>query len=328
MLVFSQYNIQIYCSTLTCLLSIILAIFPSQIRLTKKTKLFFIFLPLLINFIQALYIVVDVYLTGVDNNLNKWSELGLKKFIEQTDVTFFTSHMITASIISMALMFIVISILKKTSFNDKQLMHYYIKLTDEQRDSGHIIIIGGSMDFLGVCPCQNMDSESYACKNIFQNFIEKWFGENKCKKCCLNNEQWIQLSKLINRGCRVQIVCSHPNNTELQKETKALIGFILKTWKKADNVKISFFNPDNDPNLRGRIIEDYNKIRRVCWNFKTSNKKTNSYEMPYIFSEKDRLGALIIDAFEKIQSSGQEITQEEQTEYIRVFQEKTQEKFS
>ncbi len=321
--VFSQYNIQIYCSTLACLVSIVLAIIPSQVRVTKKTKVFFVFLPLFINLLQAIYIIVDVYLNGVDRTSEKWIEQEFIHFIEETGIESFIWHILIISILSMVVMFIVISVMKKASFNDKQLMRYYLKLTNEQRDSGHIVIIGGSMDFLGVCPCKTMTSKSFECKNTYYKLTDRWFSEKKCKKCCLNNEQWKQLSKLICRGCRVQIVCAHPNNTEQATQTKALIGFILKSWKKDDNVKISFFSADDDPNLRGRIIEDYTKTKRVCWNFKTSNKKKNSYEMPHTYSENDRLGALIIEAFDKIQASGQKMTQNEEDSCIQAFGKRT-----
>ena len=315
--VFSQYNIQIYCSTLTTLISIVLALVPSSVQVTKKTKALFVVLPLFINLVQAIYIIVDVYLTGIDSTSIQWVNQGLKHFIEETDIKSFTYHILIISLLAMVVMFIVISVMKRTNFNDKQLMRYYLKLTNEQRDSGHIIIIGGSMDFLGVCPCKEVTQKPYKCKKAYNKLIDRWFSEKKCKKCCLNNEQWKQLSKLISRGCRLQIVCAHPNNTEQEIQTKALLGFILKAWK---NVKIKFFSADNDPNLRGRIIEDYNKTKRVCWNFKTSNKKKNSYEMPYTYSENDRMGALIIEAFNNIQASGQEMTPDEKKSYIQVFQ--------
>ncbi len=322
MIEFSQYNVQIYCSTIACLLSIIIAIFPSQIVLTKKTKVFFAFAPFIINFITAVIIIADVYISG------EWIDKGIAQFIEGTDVKSFLIRLLVISAIATVMMFLIIIFLKKTSYNDKQLMRYYIKLTDKQNTSGHIIIIGGSMDFLGVRPCTKISGESFSCGKAYKRanrvvkVLERWKSEKRCKKCCLNNEQWRQLSNLITTGCRLQIVCTHPDNTESEMYTKELIGFILKSWKRENNIDIKFFTPDNDPHIRGRIIEDFSKLKHVCWNFKTNSSKQNSYETPYTFSENERMGAFVIKAFDDIEKSGTPITPEEESAYIKAFEDR------
>lgn len=316
--VFSQYNIQIQCSTITCLLSIIIAIFPSQIVLTRKQKIFFTLTPFFINFITGAIIIGDVYSSA------GWSEKGINQFIKYTDIKSFCNHLFLASVISTIIMFLIMTFLKKTTYNDKRLMKYYLKLTEKQNESGHIIIIGGSMDFLGIRPCEKASaltfkcSKSYRCAYKIPKIFERWLSEKKCKKCCLNNEQWRQLSILISKGCRLQIICTHPKNTGAETYTKELLGFILIAWKR-DNVKIKFFTADNDPHIRGRIIEDFNRIKHICWNFKTSNGKQNSYETPYTYSENDRMGALVISAFKDIQRSAIDISEEEEFAYIKAF---------
>lgn len=324
--VFDQYNIQIWCSAIACILSIFLAIFPSQVRITKITKVLFALIPFAINLVQAIGIIIYVFLNGVDNNSKEWKSQEFKHFWEETDILPFVKNVLFISILATVVMIIIISLMKRTNFNDRQLKRYYLKLTDKQRDSGHIIIIGGSMDFLGTCPCRNMNNISFECEDTYNNWIGKWHSKEKCKKCCLNNEQWKQLSSLICNGCRIQIICAHPNNTEQADQTKKLIGFILKSWKKENvenNIIINFFNVDDDPNLRGRIIEDYAETKYVCWNFKTSNRKKNSYERPYVFSAKDRLGSLIVKAFDTIKNSSNEISQEEAESYIQIFENRT-----
>lgn len=316
--VFSQYNIQIYCSTIACLLSIITAIFPSQIVLTRKIKIFFSLTPFIINFITGAIIIVDVYLSA------GWSEKGINQFIEYTDIKSFCNHLFLASVISTIIMFLIMTFLKKTTYNDKRLMKYYLKLTKNQNESGHIIIIGGSMDFLGIRPCREVTastfecSKSYHCAYKIPKMFERWLSEKKCKKCCLNNEQWRQLSILISKGCRLQIVCTHPENTGAETYTKELLGFILRAWKRS-NIEIKFFTADNDPHIRGRIIEDFSKIKHVCWNFKTSNGKQNSYEAPYTYSENERMGAFIINAFKDIRDLAIDISEEEVRAYIKAF---------
>lgn len=316
--VFSQYNIQIYCSTIACLLSIIIAIFPSQIVLTRKVKIFFSFSPFIINFITGVIIIADIYFSA------GWSEKGINQFIGGTDVKLFCDHLLVTSVIATIIMFFVINFLKKTSYNDKQLMRYYLKLTDSQNDSGHIIIIGGSMDFLGRRPCKKVSRNFLKCAKMYRSTyklpkaFERLLSEKQCKKCCLNNEQWRQLSKLISKGCRLQIVCTHPDNTESETYTKELLGFILKTWKMK-NIKIKFFTADSDPHIRGRIIEDFSKIRHVCWNFKTNNGKHNSYEAPYTYSENERMGAFIINAFNDIRDLATDMSTEEEQAYKKAF---------
>ena len=317
--VFSEYNIQIYCSTLSCLLAIIIAIFPSQIKLSRKVKVVFVFLPLIINFVTAAMIVVDIYFS------KDWNKKGINEFIKGTDIKSFRNSLLIISVISCFIMVIIIKCMKKSSYNDKQLMKYYLKLTDKQNESGHIIIIGGSMDFLGIRPCGEIDLKSFKCAKTYQcthktlEILKKLLSGKKCKKCCLNNEQWKQLSMLINRGCRIQIVCTHPDNTESENYTKALLGFILQTWKRS-NIEIKFFTADNDPHIRGRIIEDFSNTRQVCWNFKTNSGKQNSYEAPYTYSQNDRMGAFIIDAFEDIQKKARTMTKDEEKEYIEAFE--------
>lgn len=319
---FSQYNIQIYCSTLACLLAIIIAIFPTQIILEKKIKIIFSFSPLIINFITGVIIITDVYIS------KGWAKKGVSQFWQLTDVKEFCINLLITSMISSVIMFLIITFMKKSSYNDKQLMRYYIKLTDKQNDSGHIIIIGGSMDFLGIRPCKEMVEDTCECGHSYEHtyggfkLLRNLVNPRKCKKCCLNNEQWRQLSQLINKGCRLQIVCTHPDNTGSVVHTKELLGFILKIWKRGNrNIEIKFFSADSDPHIRGRIIEDFSKIRHVCWNFKTKNGKQNSYEAPYTYSENERMGAFIIDAFENIQASGRIMTVEEEQEYIKAFDE-------
>jgi hypothetical protein len=319
--VFSQYNIQIYCSTIACLLSIIIAIFPSQIVLPRKIKVFFSFFPLIINFITGGIIIADIYLS------EGWSEKGINQFIEGTDVKSFCSHLLVSSVIATIVMFFLIIFLKRTSYNDKQLMRYYLKLTDKQNDSGHIIIIGGSMDFLGLRPCKNVSTNPFKCNKTYRRtykipkVFERLLSDKQCKKCCLNNEQWRQLSKLISKGCRLQIVCTHPDNTESEASTKELLGFIIKSWKRS-NIEIKFFTADNDPHIRGRIIEDFSKIRHVCWNFKTNSGKQNSYEAPYTYSENERMGAFIINAFKDISESAMDMNADEEQAYIKAFEDR------
>lgn len=321
MIEFSQYNVQIYCSTIACLLSIIIAIFPSQIKLTRKVKAFFSLSPLIINLITSIIIIIDVYLSS------GWMDKGIDQFIEGTDIVSFCSHLLSTSVVASIIMFFVIIFLKRTSYNDKQLMRYYLKLTSDQNDSGHITIIGGSMDFFGIRPCKKISS-SFKCDKVYHRTyrllkaFERWFSEKQCRKCCLNNEQWKQLSSLINKGCRLQIVCTHPDNTEFEIYTKELLGFILKTWKKGNNIEIKFFTADNDPHIRGRIIEDFSNIQHVCWNFKTNNDKNNSYEEPYIFSKNERMGAFVIKAFDDIRSSAIAMSTEEEQEYIKAFEDR------
>lgn len=316
--VFSQYNIQIYCSTIACLLSIIIAIFPSQIVLTRKIKIFFSLTPFIINFITGTIIIVDVYLSA------GWSKKGINQFIEYTDIKSFCNHLFVASVISTILMFLIMTFMKKTTYNDKRLMKYYLKLTNNQNESGHIIIIGGSMDFLGSRPCKKVSTSSFKCSKMYHckykipKMCERCLSDKKCKKCCLNNEQWRQLSILISKGCRLQIICTHPENTGEETYTKELLGFILKSWKRR-NIKIKFFTVDNDPHIRGRIIEDFSNIKHVCWNFKTSNGKQNSFEVPYIYSENDRMGAFVINAFKNIRDSATDISKEEECAYIKAF---------
>lgn len=315
--VFSQYNIQIYCSTIACLLSIIIAIFPSQIVLTRKIKVFFSFSPLIINFITGGIIVSDIYLSV------GWYEKGINQFINETDVRSFCNHLLVTSMVATIIMFFIIMFLKKTSYNDKQLMRYYLKLTDRQNDSGHIIIIGGSMDFLGVRPCKEVSTDPLECNKIYHcnhkipRVFERLFSKKKCKKCCLNNEQWRQLSRLISKGCRLQIVCTHPDNTA-ETYVKELLGFVLKSWKR-NNIEIKFFTADDDPHIRGRIIEDFSRIRHICWNFKTNSGKQNSYEAPNEYSENERMGAFIIDAFNGIRDSATDMSEEEEQAYIKAF---------
>lgn len=318
MTAFSQYNVQIYCSTIACLLSIIIAIFPSQIKLTRKVKVFFSLSPLIINLITGAIIIIDIYISS------EWIEKRIIDFINRTDIVSFCSHLVVTSIVASIVMFFIINFLKRTSYNDKQLMRYYLKLTNDQNDSGHITIIGGSMDFLGICPCKKMSS-SLRCDKIYCRTyrlikaFQRWFSKKQCRKCCLNNEQWRQLLSLVNKGCRIKIVCTHPNNTELATYTKELLGFILKTWKKEDNIEIKFFTADGDPHVRGRIIEDYSNIQHVCWNFKTNNNEINSYEEPYTFSKNERMGALVIKAFDDICRSAIAMSTEEEQEYIKAF---------
>ena len=322
--IFSRYNIQFYCTTITYLVSTISTIAPLQIRITKRRKVLYVLLPFLSNLVQAIYIIVDVYLTGVENEtLKKWIEQGLKYFIDNTDIASFVNHMLIISVIPMIIMFVVISVMKRTNFNDRQLTHYYLKLTDKQKCSDHITIIGGSMDFLGVRPCKKISMNSfefdkaYFYKHMLLKIFERWFGEKQCRKCCLNNEQWIQLSKLVNKGCRIQIVCKHPSNTEFETHTKEFLGFIFKAWKRGNNIEIKFFK-DGDPYVRGRIIEDYDSVRQVCWNFKTNNRQ-NSYEAPYIYRKNERMGAFVIDAFDNICELATSINTKEERAYIKAF---------
>lgn len=318
MIEFSQYNVQIYCSTITCLLSIIIAIFPSQIKLTRKVKVFFSLSPLVINLITGAIIMIDIYLSS------GWIEKRIIEFIEGTDIVPFCSHLLVTSVMASIVMFFIIIFLKRTSYNDKQLMRYYLKLTNDQKDSGHITIIGGSMDFLGIRPCKKM-SRSLKCDKVyFRTYrlikaFQRCFSKKQCRNCCLNNEQWRQLLSLVNKGCRIQIVCTHPNNTEFETSTKELLGFILKTWKKKNNIEIKFFTADSDPHIRGRIIEDFSNIQHVCWNFKTNNHKNNSYEEPYTFSKNERMGALVIKAFDDIRRSAIAMSTEEEQECIKAF---------
>lgn len=322
MIVFSQYNIQIYCSTLSCLISIFLAIISSPVTINTKRKILLTFLPLVINFIQYAYIIIDIYFNGLDNKLVKWSKQGLESYVEETDIISFTNHIFLISVCAMVVTFIFVYTVKKSSFNDKQLTNYYLKLTDSQRESGHMMIIGGSMDFLGKPPCNKMLQDT-TCPNTYKHSLERYTSKQRskeCDNCCLNNKQWKQLHKLVNMGCRINIVCTHPSNTENEVYSKAMIGFIIKSWDTNKNISISFFNVNNNPNIKGRVIEDYNKTKHVCWNFKTTNNEKNTYEMPNIYSENSRLGAFIIEAFDNIQSSGKKISQDERIEFISQFE--------
>lgn len=321
--VFSRYNIQFYCTTITYLVSTISTIAPFRIRITKRRKSLYVLLPFFSNLVQSMYIIVYVYLKGVENGTSKkWIEQGFEYFIDKTDIASFVKHMLIISIIPMIIMFIIISVMKRTNFNDRQLTRYYLKLTDKQKCSDHITIIGGSMDFLGIRPCKKISSsfkcdKAYCHTHMLLKIFERWLGEKQCRKCCLNNEQWKQLSSLINKGCRIQIVCKHPNNTEFETHTKEFLGFILKAWKREKNIEIKFFK-DGDPYVRGRIIEDYDSVRQVCWNFKTNNKQ-NSYEAPYLYRKNERMGAFVIDAFDNICELATSINTKEEQAYIKAF---------
>lgn len=322
--VFSQYNIQFYCTTVVYLVSTISTIAPLQIRITKGRKAFYVLLPFFSNLVQVMYIIVYVYLKDKDNNASKkWIELGLKHFITETDMMPFVRHILIISIVLMIVMFVIISVMKRTNFNDKQLTSYYLKLTDKQKCSDQITIIGGSMDFLGVRPCKKISMKSIVCDraycrtNIVLKILGRLLGEEKCKKCCLNNEQWIQLSELVNKGCKIQIVCKHSDNIESETHTKEFLGFILKVWKRKNNIEIKFFK-DGDPYVRGRIIEDYDSVKQACWNFKTNNRQ-RSYETPYIYKKNERMGAFVIDAFDNIYELAIPIKADEEQEYIRSF---------
>lgn len=320
MTIFFQSVVQICCSTIACVLSIIIAIFPVHIKLTRKIKILFSLLPLIINFITGAIIIVYTY-------LSEWIEKGINQFIKETDVESFCILLLVISIIACIIIFFIIIFLKRI-YTDKRLMRYYLKLTYKQKVSGHITIIGGSMDFLGTRPCRKMPKDSFQCKKAYSSthIFERYIGKKQCRTCCLNNAQWIQLSKLIKEGCRIQIVCTHPNNAEFETNTKELLGFILKTWKKENNIEIKFFTTDNDPHIRGRIIEDFNNIQHICWNFKTNNDKRNSYEEPYIFSKNDRMGAFVINAFDNIRASAIAMKTEEEQEYINAFAHRTKNK--
>lgn len=325
--VFSPYNTQIIFATLACLVSIMTAVYPEQVRLSRKSKICLVLLPLILNAVHGLIIVIDIYLNGINQAGVQWKDQPVVQFFQNTDLLPFGRYLLIVSALAMLFMYILIAVKKRTNFNDKGLMRYYVKLTEEQREGGPIIIIGGSMDFLGKCPCSKADvSKNKACVNFFEGKkgrLKRIFSEAKCKECCINNEQWNQLTWLVKRGCSIQIICAHPKNLTNETQAKELLGFLLNTWKKSrkrTNVQVFFFEAEKDPNIRGRIIEDFNQIKKVCWNFKNTNRKQNSYEMPFTYSQNDRMGALIIRAFDDIQKEATKITDAEENEYIKAYE--------
>lgn len=315
MTTFSQYSIQVYCSSVACLLSLIIAICPPQIMLKKWQKILFMLLPLFVNVITEIIIVIDVFF------LNGWDKKEISRFITETDLGHFTYTLLIVSVVACAVMAVLIFVFKEKTYNDKQLMRYYVKLTAKQNESGHIIIIGGSMDFLGNRPCRSVDTLECCCSEKNKECKKKLLRMNsnkKCKSCCLNNEQWIQLANLIQKGCRIQIVCTHPKNTVPERQTKELLGYILYKWRR-ENCTVRFFSPDKDPHIRGRVIEDFSSIKHVCWNFKTTNEKKNSYEAPHTFSQDERMGKFIIDAFYEISKKAHSISRNEENELIDAY---------
>lgn len=316
--IFTQESTQIYISTLATIVSILTAVIPSEGSLTKLRKAFFSIMPFLVNVITVLLIVGDkIFSYGL---LDK----GMKHVLHDTDIIPFIITVVIVSFVASLVTYVIISAFKKSTYNDKQLMHFYTNLTKKQNRSGHIRIIGGSLDFFGRRPCLSVADDNLSCEHAINSRYKKFaiyrfFVRGRCKNCCLNNSQWRQMNSLIDTGCRLHIVCSNPANTATQNNTREFLGYILKTWERRDNLFIRFFTADSDPHLRGRIIEDYTNIRHVCWNFKTTNGLQNSYEPPYTFSENDRMGAFVIEAFEGIEEKGTPISKGQKSNCIDAY---------
>lgn len=321
MSVFSQHNVSIYCQTLASILAIIVAIFPTNVVLTRKQKGFLCSAPAISNLAAGVMIIGDA-LKNRRYGVSKFSEL-----VAQTDVWSFIISLLNTSLAATIIVLLFVLIVKRGTYNDKRLMRYYLKLTNKQKESGHITIIGGSLDFFGVRPCKSkadaFDDNTLKCKKTYDSkhkltmMRKRFFCQKSCRRCCLNNEQWKQITMLIKKGCKLQIICTHPDNTETELYTKELLGFLLKAWEKG--VSVRFFDNATDPHIRGRIIEDFSNVKQVCWNFKTTNGKKNSYEAPYTFSKNERMGAFVIYAFEKIGESAREMPDNEKTQYIEIF---------
>ena len=314
----SANNTEINSLTIASVLTVIFAIYPYETTLTKRSKILFILLPFIVNIAFGTGVIWDCYF---ERDVTK----SISDFIHESDAVSFILRIVTASFIAMIVLFLFICFTKRYKYNDKQLRRYYLKLTESQKPSGRITIIGGSMDFLGKCPCGELPQNTFNCNkayrwaNKLKKISERWVGEKHCRECCLNNEQWRQLSILISGGCSLQILCTYPSKTPSESNTKKLLGFIIKAWNTNNNVGIKFFI-DNDPHIRGRIIEDFSDVRHVCWNFKNTNGRQNSYEAPRTFTQDKRMGAFIINAFDHIHESGRDMTAEEKADYVDSFE--------
>lgn len=306
----SQLLSDLVASTFSTILAILLAVAPSNVVIRKKTKIILTLTPGITNLIVFIVATCFSYYDG------GWDAKSFLQFATANNLTLVIKQLLGISGGACLVLGLIIGKVKSNTFNDKRLMQHYVKMTDMQKSGCEIIIIGGSMDFLGRRPCKDViDEMQNKCphkvryKTKFGRFFALKHGQEKCKYCCVNNPQWVQLVGLIDKECPINIICTNPTrNNETDKFTKELLGLLLKLSKRAnDNVNIFFFERKDDPNVRGRIVEDRNNIKHICLNFKRENDQ-HSYERPIKCEDTSSLGKFYIEAFENIKSKATPLT--------------------